>query len=82
MAIKFHDHAIRRLTERRIRRVWVEVTITAPDWTAPDPDDPSVTRAFRAIANAQGRILRVVHRPDGADILVLTAFFDRGAKRP
>jgi hypothetical protein len=82
MAIKLHDHAVRRLLERNIRRAWVEATITAPDWTAPDPDDPLVTRAFRAISAAQGRILRVVHRPDGADILVLTAFFDRGAQRP
>jgi hypothetical protein len=82
MAIKLHDHAIRRITERQIRRAWVEATVTTPDWTAPDPDDPSVTRAFRAIPEVQGRILRVAHRPDGADVLVLTAFFDRGAKRP
>jgi hypothetical protein len=82
MAIKLHDHAVRRLLERNIRRAWVEAAVTTPDWTAPDPDDPAVTRAFRAISEAQGRILRVVHRPDGVDILVLTAFFDRGAQRP
>jgi hypothetical protein len=80
--IRLHDHAVARLSERNIPRAWAEATVTAPDWTAPDPDDPLVTRAFRAIPEAHGRILRVAHRPDGADILVLTAFFDRGAKRP
>jgi hypothetical protein len=80
--IRLHDHAVLRLAERRVSRTWVEATVAAPDWTAPDPDDPQVTRAFRLIPEAQGRILRVAHRPDGADILVITAFFDRGARPP
>lgn len=80
--IRFHPHALIRIAERQLRREWVEATVIAPDWTAPDPDDPTVTRAFRAISQAQGRVLRVAHRPDGTDILVLTAFFDRGAREP
>ena len=80
--IQLHAHAITRIAERHLRLEWVEATVITPDWTAPDPDDPSVTRAFRAIAQAQGRVLRVAHRPDGDDILVLIAFFDRGARKP
>lgn len=80
--IRFHPHAVIRIAERHLRPEWVEAAIIAPDWTAPDPDDPSVTRAFCAISQAHGRVLRVAHRRDGNDILVLTAFFDRGAKKP
>jgi hypothetical protein len=80
--IRFHPHAITRIKERRLQQTWIEATVIAPDWTAQDPQDPAVTRAFRSIAEAQGRILRVAHKPVGPDILVLTAFFDRGAKRP
>jgi hypothetical protein len=56
--IKLRDHAVRRLVERNIRRAWVEATVATPDWTAPDPNPPSVTRAFRAMPDAQGYILR------------------------
>ena len=80
--IRFHSHAAIRIAERHLRLEWVEATVVAPDWTAPDPNDPAVTRIFRAISQAQGRILRVAHRPDGNDIVVLTAFFDRGARKP
>ena len=45
----------------------------------PDPRDPTLTRSFKAIPNFGHRVLRVVHRPDGDDILVITAHLDRGA---
>ncbi len=46
----------------------------------PDPRHPGVELSFKAIPERGGRILRVAHRPDGADVIVLTAFFDRGVK--
>lgn len=57
--IRFHPHALVRIAERQLRREWVEATVIAPDRTAPDLDDPTVTRAFRTISQAQGRVLRV-----------------------
>jgi len=38
-------------------------------------------RAFKAIPEFDGRFLRVVFRPDGADIVVITVHPDRSAKR-
>ena len=66
---------------RAIEPDWVEATIAAPDRTKADPRNPSLTRSFQAVAAFANRVLRVVHQPDGDDILVVTAHFDRGARR-
>ena len=79
--LRLTDHAERELRRRAIARVWVEATIATPDWTVPDPRDPSLTRSFKAMPAFGNRVLRVVHRPDGGDMLVITAHVDRGAKR-
>jgi hypothetical protein len=42
--------------------------------------DPSLTQSFKAIAEFGSRVLKVVHRADEEDFLVVTAYFDRGAK--
>ncbi len=39
-------------------------------------------RPAAAVSQAQRRVLGLAHRPDGTDIVVLTAFFDRGARKP
>jgi hypothetical protein len=77
--IKLSIHTETRAIERKIERAWIDATVLTPDWTAPDPD-PTLTRSFRAIAEFGNRVLRVVHHPDGDDILVVTAHFDRDAK--
>ena len=79
--IRLSKHAQEALDKRNILVAWVERTLAAPDFAHPDPGDPSLTRSFKAIDEAGGRILRVVHRPDGNDILVATVHFDRGARR-
>lgn len=79
--IRLSIHAERRLRERGIPLTWVEATITQPDRTAMDPDDPALIHAFRAMDAAGGRVLKVVHRADDYDILVVTAHLDRGASR-
>lgn len=79
--IRLSAHAEHAITRRGLRRDWVEQTILAPDRVETDPGDPTVTRSFGAIAEAGARSLRVVHRPDGDDILVITAFLDRRAQR-
>ncbi|NGM22911.1 DUF4258 domain-containing protein [Roseomonas stagni] len=79
--IRLSIHAEQRLRERGIPLAWIEVTITEPDRTSPDASDPTLLHAFRAIDAAGGRVLKVVHRVRGGDILVVTAHLDRGASR-
>jgi uncharacterized protein YuzE len=43
--------------------------------------DPALTQSFKRIAAFGGRVLKVVHCADGADILVVTAHFDRGDRQ-
>jgi hypothetical protein len=80
--ILFSRHAQEKLADRpEIRSEWISETIAWPDWTQPDPD-PSLLRSFKTIPAFGGRVLRVVSRQNGADVIVVTAYFDRGARRP
>ncbi len=71
-------HAEAMLIERRIERARVEAVILDPETVESDPTQPGAVRAFRAIAERQGRHLRVVHIRHRGIVRVLTAFFDRG----
>jgi len=79
--IRLSKHAQEALDERKIAFDWVQRTLAAPDYSTVDPNDASLIRSFKAIDEAGGRVLRVVRRPDGTDILVVTVHFDRGARR-
>jgi len=79
--IRLTRHAQLRIQRRSLPLAWVEATVISPDHLVPDTDDPTLTRSYKAIPEAGNRVLRVVHRPEGADILVITAHFDRGALR-
>ncbi len=74
-------HTSDELATRRIRLDFIEAALAAPDRRTADPNDPALTRSFKAIAEFGDRVLRVVHRPHGPDIFVVTAHWDRGAKR-
>lgn len=76
MKITFGQHANDALIERRIAKDWVERTLAAPDSLEPDPNKPGRLRAFRAIEERDGRVLRVVYVPGEAPHVV-TVFFDR-----
>ena len=78
--IKLTRHAEEAIEKREIALDWINRAIASPDFTAPDPSDPSLTRSYKAIDEAGGRILRVVHRPDADDIVIVTVHFDRDAK--
>jgi Domain of unknown function (DUF4258) len=78
--IRYTKHAMDRIREWRLDRAWVERAVAQPDRAIPDPRRLAVTLSFKAVPERGGRILRVAHRPDGSDVLVLTAHFDRGAK--
>jgi hypothetical protein len=78
--VKLSRHTTDEMDGRGISLAHIETALASPDWQAPDPN-PGLSRSYKAIAEFGGRVLRVVHRPDGADIFVVTATWDRGAKR-
>jgi hypothetical protein len=77
----FTAHARLRLGERQLPRKWVEDTVETPDWTEPDPKDATIERRLRAIADFGGRTLRVACVETEAVIRVISAMFDRKARR-
>ena len=80
--LRLTAHAAEMIEARGIALEWVMYATLEPDWSEPDPRDPALTRSYRSIQAAEGRILRVVHRKDGDTTIIITAHFDRGAKRP
>jgi hypothetical protein len=79
--LSFTPHALVALSARQLEREWIERTLDEPDWWASDPY-PERIRAFKVIPERENRILRVVYLHTGAEIRVVTAFFDRNAKKP
>jgi hypothetical protein len=78
--IRVTKHAREAVHVRNISLAWIEATVSSPDFAVTDPRHPERTRSYKAIAEFGGRVLRVVHRPDGDDIVVITVHFDRGAR--
>jgi uncharacterized DUF497 family protein len=74
-------HARIRLQERQFDPRWIEDTARNPDWTEPEPKDMTLQRRFRAIPQAEGRILRVVCAETETTIRLISAMFDRNARR-
>ena len=79
--IRLSKHVSDEMDRRRILLSYIAETLEAPDRVTVDRNDPSLLRSFKSIAAFGFRVLRVVHRPDGDDIFVVTAHWDRGAKR-
>lgn len=81
MAVKLSLHVQREMPGRGITVEYIEAVLANPIYTEPDRADPSLTRSFGRIAAFGNRMLRVVHRPAGTDVFVVTATWDRGAGR-
>jgi hypothetical protein len=79
--IVYTRHAEDVLRERELDPAWIERTLAAPDQDEPDPDDPTLRRAFKAIPERDGRVLRVVYGRTDDMLRVVTVFFDRGRRR-
>ena len=77
----YSHHATDMLLERGIEREWVERTVAAPDMIERDPKHPDRTRAYRALPERDGRVLRVVYVRSDAAYRVITLFLDRGRRR-
>jgi hypothetical protein len=78
--IKLSKHALDEMGVRGIGMAYIEAVLASPQRVVLDPKDPSLTRAFRPIPEFGHRVLRVVYRADGADVFVVTAHWDRGAR--
>jgi hypothetical protein len=81
MALILSKHAAREMGGRGIALAYIEAVLATPTRTTPDRKDPMLTLSFAPIPAFGNRTLRVVHRPEGADIFVVTAHWDRGARR-
>jgi Domain of unknown function (DUF4258) len=79
--IRLTKHAQEAVGIRKIALAWIEATVNSPDLVEADPRHPDRQRSYKMIADYGGRVLRVVHRPEGDDIVVITVHFDRGAGR-
>lgn len=81
MKITFTHHALSMLAERQIEAEWVIRAIEGPESVEPDPLRPKAFRAFRAMPERGGRVLRVVYVREDEDHRVITAFFDRSRRK-
>ncbi|MGH7060376.1 MAG: DUF4258 domain-containing protein [Stellaceae bacterium] len=79
--IRLTKHAREAIAVRNLAVAWIEAAVSSPDFTEADPRYPERTRSYKAIAEYGSRVLRVVHRPEGDDIVIITVHFDRGARR-
>jgi hypothetical protein len=79
--IRLSKHALEAMTVRQIKHAWIETAIANPERVETDPRHFERTRSYKTIPEFGSRILRVVHRRDGRDIVVITVHFDRGARR-
>jgi len=79
--IRLTTHAWERVATGEVALEWIERTVLSPEFERTDVRRPTTTLSFRAIPEFGNRTLRVAHRPEKDDVLVITAFFDRGARR-
>jgi hypothetical protein len=81
MKITFSQHADDQLQERDLTRDMVVEVLSAPLLTTPDPTHTDRTRAYGAIKERDGRIMRVVYVVSDGELRVISAFLDRTAPR-
>ena len=77
----YSDHANEMLAERGLEREWVERTLLSPDVIESDPKHPDRVRAYKALPERDGRVLRVVYVGSGEAYRVITLFLDRSRRR-
>jgi Domain of unknown function (DUF4258) len=78
--VRLSRHTADEMEGRQILRAYIDAALASPDLVIPDRNDAALTRSYKKIAEFGGRVLRVVHRPDGDDIFVVTAHWDRGVR--
>ena len=79
--IRLTNYAQEAITVRGIAFAWIEEAVSSPDSVEADPRHPERTRSYKTIVEFGSRVLRVVHRPEGDDVVIITVHFDRGVRR-
>lgn len=80
--LRYSLHAETVMRERKLEPAWVEATVRAPEWYTEDPAGGEVERRYRSIEPLDGRVLRVACVEADAEIRIISAFIDRGARKP
>jgi Domain of unknown function (DUF4258) len=81
MKITFSQHAEDQLRERDLTREMVVHVLQNPAFVTLDPNHPNRTRAYAAINERDGRVMRVVYVEGDSERRVISAFLDRDAQR-
>ena len=68
MEIGFSRHARRQMKWRKIAQGEIELAINSPDRV----EDTKKGRK-NAFKTTQGRLLKITYKPDGSDVIVITA---------
>jgi hypothetical protein len=68
------------MRERGLDPSWIIRTVENPEWSERNPSDPEVVRRFRALPEREGRIIRVACAETPHEIIIVSAFLDRGAE--
>ena len=79
--VRFIAHAEDRLARRGIQRQWAIDTEQSPERMEADVARPSRKRALRRLPERGSRWLRVVFEEHDEEIVVVTVFLDRDARR-
>jgi hypothetical protein len=74
-------HARQVIAERHIALGWVAQVLSAPERTEPDSVDAELHHALGSITEQGGRVLRVVYNRTTSPWRIVTAYFDRRARR-
>ncbi len=77
----YSDHAKEMLAERGIESEWVERTVLTPDAIESDPKHADRVRAYKALPERDGRVLRVVYVELEGAHRIITLFLDRSRRR-
>ncbi len=77
---RLSQHLLDRLAERNLSLDWVMETIENPALLEPDPQDPTLQLAFRAIPSLDGRVMRVVYNWTTDPWTLVTAHLDRSKR--
>lgn len=80
MAVKFTNHAKQRIESRNIEESWIEKIVSNPILTDTDSKNENLIHYYGRVDETGDRILRVVGKTLNGDILIITAFFDRGMR--
>ena len=67
------------LEERNISEDWIRDTVKNPDWDTLGPDDNR--HYFKSISENGDRVLHVIMNQSVSPKRIITAFFDRKARR-